>query len=408
MFNPVRLILLGIIFLLAACGGSGSELLDPNLETGVKSTISAQASVFEERDDPVGTPSTSVFCQNCELIDVLRIVDGETIETELGRIRLFGADAPGFDEECGTDAFAFISSIVSRKVGIKYGPPLRDEYSTSRAYVYDSIGNSLDLQLIANGLATVRRRGAQQLPGPYQSALIAVENKAKNSSTGCLWKNFIPLSIEPTGPELTATAAVELTQSAAILEEMSTSIPVVASATTGPTSSPLPATPETLPTVTPVSPSATSVPPTPLPIPPTATPVPPTPTPLPTATPEPTATVVPTNTPTITPTPTHTPTVTPIPTPRITISTGTTPSGAVSGATHLTNARVIFDEPVGVISAKVKWTTGGEFELVTVIQVTGEIIASHVYLVPGVYLVEIRANTDQGDTATASINALVN
>ena len=82
--------------------------------------------------------------------------------------------------------------------------------------------------------------------------------------------------------------------------------------------------------------------------------------------------------------------------------------GSVNGATSLNGVRVVFDEPVGVFAANVKWGDGGGFVGVTVIQETGEIIASHVYLAVGSYLVEIRVSTDEGDSATASIPALVN
>lgn len=80
----------------------------------------------------------------------------------------------------------------------------------------------------------------------------------------------------------------------------------------------------------------------------------------------------------------------------------------VSGATNLEKVRVVFEGFVGVITARVKWGDGGDFEGVTVIQETGEIIGSHVYLTAGLFVVEIRASTDEGDSATASINALVN
>lgn len=400
MFYAVRLISFGMFLLLTACVESDVKPFDSDLETAIAGTVSAQATVFQLAGDPAGTPSTPIFCFDCELVDVLRIVDGDTIETESGRIQLFGADAPAPGEKCGAEATAFMSSIMSQQVGFQYGLPLRDEHDTNSAYVYDSAGNSLDYQLIASGFARARTRDRDQLDGPHEDALVAVETRAKNSRAGCLWEDFVGVIPEPTATvsidsELTATAAAESTQSAQVPEE-----------TPEPTSPPS-ATATIEPTATPVAVSPTPLP-TPTPVPPPATALPPTPTPLPTATPEPTATALPTATPTITPTPTRTPTVTPTPTPRISVATGTTPKGLVNGATSLNGVRVVFDEPVGVISANVKWGDGGGFVGVTVIQDTGEIIASHVYLAVGSYLVEIRVSTDEGDSATASIPALVN
>ena len=55
-----------------------------------------------------------------------------------------------------------------------------------------------------------------------------------------------------------------------------------------------------------------------------------------------------------------------------------------------------------------KWGDGGGFVGVTVIQSTGEILASHVYAARGSFLVEIKVSSEEGDSATASIVALVN
>ena len=420
LFHTVRLISFGMFLLLAACVDSGGVPFNSELETAIAGTVSAQATVFQQAGDPAGTPSTPIFCSDCETANVLRIVDGDTIETDIGRFQLFGADAPGPNAVCGAEATEFFRSLVSREVGFRYRLPLRDEHNTNSAYIYDSVGNNIDYQMIASGFAMARTRDGEQLDGPHEDALVAVEQSAKNGRAGCLWENFVRATPEPTatasiGPELTPTAAIESTESAQIPEE-----------TPEPTREP-----SSSPTATAtIEPTATTVPPNPTPIPPpsatpepTATAVPtaaqptpsptvlPTPTPLPTATPEPTATAAPTAIPpTPAPTSTHTPTptVTPTPVPRLSIAAGTTPKGFANGTTSLNGARVVFDQPVGVLTVNVDWGDGSGFVGVTVIQSTGEIVASHVYVAVGSFLVEIKVSSEEGDSATASIIALVN
>jgi len=451
MLTPARLLIIGLVLILSACIEETVEpTTDPAVQAAIASTVEAQATAFAERGDPATSVQTLISCEECDSVEVSRLIDGETLDTSIGRVELFGADVPDQGEECASAATEFTRSILSSSVRLEYGPPLRDEFSTSRSYVFDSIGNSLDYQLIESGFARARTRSRDELSGPHQAELVALQTSAQNRTAGCLWKDFVVLTAEPTltptteiqaSFNLTATAAadataaakpptitpvptpIELSTPTVITVPTPTAIPTAVptpAATTEPTPEVLPTstpeptattepTPEALPTSTP-EPTATAAPP------PTLTPVPVlTPTPVPTATftptvviPTPTLTVTPTPTLTVTPTPTLTPPPAPTPTPRISVSPGSTPFGLVNGSTTLDDARVIFDGPVGVISAKVKWAPGLAFFTVTVIQETGEIIAGAVYTEVGLYVVEIVATTDEGDTASATINALVN
>ena len=433
MLTPARLLIIGLVLILSACIEETVEpTTDPAVQAAIASTVEAQATAFAERGDPATSVQTLISCEECDSVEVSRLIDGETLDTSIGRVELFGADVPDQGEECASAATEFTRSILSSSVRLEYGPPLRDEFSTSRSYVFDSIGNSLDYQLIESGFARARTRSRDELSGPHQAELVALQTSAQNRTAGCLWKDFVVLTAEPTltptteiqaSFNLTATAAADATAAAkpptitpvpTPIELSTPTVITVPTPTAIPTAVPTPAattepTPEALPTSTP-EPTATAAPP------PTLTPVPVlTPTPVPTATftptvviPTPTLTVTPTPTLTVTPTPTLTPPPAPTPTPRISVSPGSTPFGLVNGSTTLDGARVIFDGPVGVISAKVKWAPGLAFFTVTVIQETGEIIAGAVYTEVGLYVVEIVATTDEGDTASATINALVN
>ena len=181
-----RFFIPGLLLLLAACVESGGPSLGPGEKTAIAGTVEAQAIAFQLAGDPVVTTQTTIFCAECELVDVTRVIDGDTLDTNIGRVQLFGADAPAPGETCATEVTEFLASIVSRQVRLRYGPPLRDEFNTHQAYVFDSSGNSLDYQLIVSGYARARTREREQLPGRHEDEFVSLEKSSQNSAAGCL------------------------------------------------------------------------------------------------------------------------------------------------------------------------------------------------------------------------------
>ena len=57
------------------------------------------------------------LCPDCQLLSVTRIIDGETLVTGIGRVRLYGIDAPEVGERCSRDA----TEELRRLAGIGYG-----------------------------------------------------------------------------------------------------------------------------------------------------------------------------------------------------------------------------------------------------------------------------------------------
>jgi hypothetical protein len=417
MTQMVRHLLLGLFLVLIACTATSDKAQDPAYVATIGSLATAQADALQGGDDPADLLFTQVACVDCAPVDVVAVLDANTLHTSIGRVELFGSIAPAAGEPCSSEANEFFFGIVGRQIRLDYGPPLGDELGTDRAYVFDSLGNSLDSQLVTAGYANARVRGTGQLAGAYQSELVALEKASKNNSAGCLWKDYVPPSPTPTTTptpvpqsvlDVTATAIVELTVAAEIPSPTPTLPATQPPSPTVPAPTPVP-TPQPVPTEQPVPtqvptpvPAATS---TSIPV-PTAPP-----TPVPTAVPTATSTPLPTATPTVTPTPTSTPTATPVPVPRISILPGNTPIGFKFQNIFLVDARVVFDEPVGTIVVRVRWGDSDNpvnYYEVGVDQVTGAITATHLYASSGIFTVDIIATTDEGDTATATINALVN
>jgi len=191
-----------IAVLMIGCSESSGDV-DAVVSTSVAGTIGAQSN--SEQQPPLSDkpPQTSIeptaYCPDCQLVEVTGVVDGDTIDTSIGRVRFFGVDTPERGEECFTEATEFTRLLVGSQVRLEDGPRLEDTYGRRLAYVFDSQGNSIDVQLIAAGLAKSWTRDGQ-----HRDILIELEESAKANRAGCLWAaHNSPSSsdYDPTGPD---------------------------------------------------------------------------------------------------------------------------------------------------------------------------------------------------------------
>jgi len=136
-----------------------------------------------ENIQPAGPPTTSFSCTKCQLVEVNRVIDGDTIDTSIGRVRFFGVDTPERGDECFNEATDFTRLLVGTEVRLEDGPRLKDTYGRRLVYVYDSSGNSIDVQLIAGGFARAWTRDGQ-----HKEVLIGLEESATVNNAGCLWR----------------------------------------------------------------------------------------------------------------------------------------------------------------------------------------------------------------------------
>jgi endonuclease YncB( thermonuclease family) len=134
---------------------------------------------------PSDPPQTTIFCPDCQLVYVKGVVDGDTIDTSIGRLRLFGVDTPERGEECFNEATEFTRLLVGDQVRIQDGPRIEDTYGRRLAYIFDSSGNSIDVQLIAGGFAIAWTRDGQ-----HRDVLVGLEGSARSNKAGCLWGEF--------------------------------------------------------------------------------------------------------------------------------------------------------------------------------------------------------------------------
>ena len=76
---------------------------------------------FAESAEPL---NTSISCPDCQLVDVLRVIDGDTLDTSIGRLRLFGVDTLERGDVCAADATELTRRLVGSQVRLEDGPRL--------------------------------------------------------------------------------------------------------------------------------------------------------------------------------------------------------------------------------------------------------------------------------------------
>ena len=126
---------------------------------------------------------TVITCPDCSLVDVTGVIDGDTIDTSLGRVRFFGVDTPEHGEACFSEATAATKRLTGSQVRLEDGPRLTDNFGRRLAYVYDASGNNIDVQLVAGGFARAWTQDGQQ-----RDLLVGLERRARENGAGCLWE----------------------------------------------------------------------------------------------------------------------------------------------------------------------------------------------------------------------------
>ena len=137
--------------------------------------------------DPLGrfTPrecNTDLCCQECPLVQVSNIIDGDTFDSSVGRVRLFGVDAPERGECCYSQATSGLRKLAGREVRVEAGPRPQDPNGRLLFYVYTKNGESIDERLLRQGLVHAWTRDGQ-----HRDRLVDLERQARRAGEGCLW-----------------------------------------------------------------------------------------------------------------------------------------------------------------------------------------------------------------------------
>lgn len=105
----------------------------------------------------------SLGSQDGRWVMVQKAVDGDTLRLQDGRsVRLVGIDAPEIDHENGNhqymalEALRFVSKLTNgKRIRLEKDQSEHDSYGRILAYAFDSTGQMLNQQIVANGFAHV-------------------------------------------------------------------------------------------------------------------------------------------------------------------------------------------------------------------------------------------------------------
>jgi endonuclease YncB( thermonuclease family) len=118
---------------------------------------------------------------------VTNVVDGDTLDVRAAettlRVRLSGADTLERGEVCYREATERLRALAGQQVLLVLDARTQDRYGRELRYVFTSDGRSIDAALVTEGLALAWRED-----GSRRAALIAAEEAARASKTGCLWE----------------------------------------------------------------------------------------------------------------------------------------------------------------------------------------------------------------------------
>lgn len=117
---------------------------------------------------------------------VIAIVDGDTIDTDQGRVRVFGVDTPESGHASADQATAFTERLVPVGTSIylwrTLGSDDRDQYGRLVRTVLKADGVDLGAELVSAGLATAFRR--------YSVAYVPQELEAEQAGRG-IWSGDV-------------------------------------------------------------------------------------------------------------------------------------------------------------------------------------------------------------------------
>ena len=125
---------------------------------------------------------TDLCCEGCSSVVVSGVIDGDTFDSALGRVRLYGVDAPERGQRCYREATERLRELAGRGVRLEPGPRSRDPSGRLLAYAYTRSGESIEETLIREGLARAWTRDGQ-----HRDFLVGLEEEARLGGSGCLW-----------------------------------------------------------------------------------------------------------------------------------------------------------------------------------------------------------------------------
>ncbi|MDA1128794.1 MAG: thermonuclease family protein [Chloroflexi bacterium] len=129
-----------------------------------------------------GVNKTNISCEDCFEVQVIRVIDGGTLDTSRGVVRLYGVDTPEGGQPCASESTKRLRELAGDTIRLEVGTRTIDQYGRMLAYVYSQDGISIDEVLIREGMTEAWTRDGQ-----HRDYLVGLEQDAKRQEAGCLW-----------------------------------------------------------------------------------------------------------------------------------------------------------------------------------------------------------------------------
>lgn len=117
-------------------------------------------------------------------VDLERVIDGDTIQTDLGSVRILGINAPEKGDKCFQESSDFLESLLEDRVALERDFVNKDKYGRLLRYVHSP--KSVSLEMVQQGYA----KAYCLFPNyKYCEALEESQAYAMNVGVGCLWNH---------------------------------------------------------------------------------------------------------------------------------------------------------------------------------------------------------------------------
>lgn len=122
---------------------------------------------------------TGKIIYNREAVNISEVIDGDTVNSEIGKIRLLGINTPERRMPFYSEAKNFTMQILGKKVEIENRG--KDKYDRILAYIF--LNGNFNAEILKNGLASLYVYKKDE----YFSELENAEKYARNNAIG-IWK----------------------------------------------------------------------------------------------------------------------------------------------------------------------------------------------------------------------------
>ena len=193
-------LIVGLVLLILAMALSMAYALLPSAPTDVRPTAPSAAPEPVQSAQPTeAEPSEVLLPRGAVVATVVAVIDGDTIDTDAGRVRFFGIDTPERGAPYSDEATAFVAKAipVGATVWIWRAPGSDDVdgYDRLVRVVLTEVGTDLNAALVGAGLARAYVR--------YSDRYLPEEGWARSDRLG-IWSSAAPE--EPAAVDETPTA----------------------------------------------------------------------------------------------------------------------------------------------------------------------------------------------------------